>query len=237
MTDSLVVGIVSKRKLIRKAFIYLLLSLSLSCKLGIAAEADNLENVAEALSAANLDVLLLDVEGVDDPLKCVRRVRELSPATKPLLLTDNADETFAVQAVRSGAWGLVTKQVEPVVLGLAIEKVADGEMWFSHGTVSMALQAFSNRGERTKSPLARLTSREMEVLFLLSKGCQNKEIASRLNLSVNTVRRYTETIYRKLGVNSRLEAVICYHRDSAHPISEKEKPVEVPSFSQDFDKI
>lgn len=208
--DSLAVGIISNQKLIRKALACLLLTFSTSYNLCIASDVDTVEQIAESLDSAKLDVLLIDVDGTDDPLKCIRRVRELSPSTKTLLLTRQSGEKFSIEVVRNGGWGLVTKQADPEVLRQAIQKVVDGEMWFSHGTMSMALQAFSNHGPSMNSPLDRLAPREAEVLTLLARGCQNKEIASRLFLSESTVRTYIKAVYRKLGVNSRLEAALIY---------------------------
>lgn len=209
--DAFAVGIISKHRLVRKALFCLLLTLPVSCRICIAADVDNVDDGAERIAASKPDILLIDCEGADDSLVCVRKVKMLSPSTKPLLLAGEVEERFAIAAVRSGAWGLVAKEADPALLQQAIQKLAEGEMWFSHGTMSMAIQSFANHRKPKGSPFDSLSQREIEVLGLLAKGCHNKEIASKLFLSESTIKTYVKAIYRKLGVNSRVEAVLVYN--------------------------
>lgn len=208
--DALTVGIISNQRLIRKALFCLLLNLPVSCRLCIVVDSGTVEEAAEDIVTSDLDVLLLDVEGLDDALDCVRKVRGLSPSIKSLLLAGQFGEKFAIEAVRCGAWGIVTKQADPALLQQAIQKIVDGEMWFSHETMSMAIQTFAGSEQPKDSPLDQLTARERQVLALLARGYHNKEIASRLFLSESTVKTYIRALYRKLDVNSRLEAVLFY---------------------------
>lgn len=206
------VGIISSRKLIRKALCSLLLNLSLENGLNILFDVDTLIDASEQIIAAKPQVLMIDCESTEACLNYVHRIRELSPSTRCLLLTQNTEEEFEVQAARSGAWGLVTIQSDPVFMRQAIERVLKGEMWFSHGILGKAVQALVHHKSSSVSPFERLTAREFEVTALLAQGFQNKEIALKLFLSENTVRKYTETIYRKLGVNSRIEVALLYHK-------------------------
>lgn len=216
VVNNLTVGVICAQKLFRKALFHLLVALSLGSGLSFVVDSDTVDDASQQITTCAPDVLLIDCDGLADCFRTIRKVRELSPSTKSLLLTGVPDNAFAVQAVRSGAWGLVAKQSEPALLQQAIQTIVKGEMWFSHGTMVNALQAFVNHEPPEGLLLEKLTSREAEVLSLLAKGYHNKEIARRLFLSENTVRRYAESIYRKLGVNSRVEAALCYQAHSNH---------------------
>jgi DNA-binding NarL/FixJ family response regulator len=214
------VGVISPRKLIRRALCFLLLALPIGDGLVIPFDADTIADASDRIVASKPQVLLVECDSVAGFLNCIRTAKTLSPPTRCLLLADDPEEEFSVQAVRSGAWGLVTKRADPALMQQAIEKVVRGEMWFSHGTMAKAVETFVRRKPPEDSALERLTPREAEVMALLVQGYHNREIAQRLFLSENTVRRYAETIYRKLGVNSRLEVALWYqkHQDlMAHP--------------------
>ena len=206
------VGIVSSRKLMRRAFCSFLTNLPLGGGITVPFDVDTLADACERLSTSNPQLLLIDCEGMAECLSYLRRVRELSPSTRCLLITQNADEEFEERAVRNGAWGLITKGDDPELLEHVFERVLNGEMWFSRETLGKAIQALVRRRHPEESVLDRLTVREGEVTALLARGLQNREIARTLFLSENTIRKYTETIYRKLGVNSRLEAALVYHK-------------------------
>lgn len=213
--NSLSLGIIGNRKLIRKSLLCLLLTLPLSSRISVVIDADSVDDASQEITDSNPDVILLDCNGADDCFGSVRKLRKLSPSTKSLLLADKVGEAFAIEAVRSGAWGLVGTEADPALFEQAICKVAGGEMWFSQGTMSMAIQAFTNHEQPRYSLLDRLAPREMEVLALLAKGFHNKQIASRLFLSESTVKTYIKAIYRKLNVSSRVEAVIAYNDNVA----------------------
>jgi DNA-binding NarL/FixJ family response regulator len=206
------VGIVSSRKLMRRAFCSFLSNLPLGGGITIPFDVDTFADACERLSTLKPQLLLIDCEGMAECLSYLHRIRELSPLTRCLLLTQKADEEFEERAVRNGAWGLITNGDDPELLENVFESVLNGEMWFSRETMGKAIQALVRRRHPEESVLDRLTAREGEVTALLARGLQNREIARTLFLSENTIRKYTETIYRKLGVNSRLEAALVYHK-------------------------
>jgi DNA-binding NarL/FixJ family response regulator len=206
------VGIVSSRKLMRRALCSFLINLSLGGGVTISFDVDTLGDASERLTSSKPQLLLIDCEGMAECLSYLRRIRELSPLTRCLLLTQNADEEFEVRAARNGAWGMIEKGDDPELMEQVFERVLRGEMWFSRGTLDKAIQALVGYRRPEDSALDRLTMREGEVTALLARGFQNREIAKTLFLSENTVRKYTETIYRKLGVNSRLEVALMYYK-------------------------
>ncbi|HUZ47779.1 MAG TPA: response regulator transcription factor [Terriglobia bacterium] len=204
------IGIVSSQTLMRKGLLALLYSLSLS-SLSVVVEASTVSDASEEIIATKPAILLIDCEHCLLCFNWIRYVGGLSPSTKCLLLTDEVDEKFEVQAVRSGAWGVVSKRVDPMVMRQAIDKIARGQMWFTQEIMAKAVQTLVRRKPVQNSTLDRLTPRETEVLVLLSRGFHNKQIASRLFLSASTVRTYIEAIYRKTGVKTRVEAALRFY--------------------------
>lgn len=208
--ETLTVGIISRQKLMRKALACFLLTLPLGWNLSLTVDADTVEEASEQIAGSSPHLLLLDCDGAAECFIYVDIVRALSPSTKSLLLADKVEKTFAIRAARSGAWGLVSKRGDPTVLQQAIEKLATGEMWFTHGTMANALQALVGHEPSVDSVNEKLTLRENQVLALIVEGCSNKEIARRLFLAESTVKSHVNRLYRKLGVKSRAETILCY---------------------------
>lgn len=204
--NSLLIGIISDQRLVRQALFCLLSTFSFGCALSLTVDADNVNDADEEISLSKPQVLIIDCDGAEDSLQSVRSVLDLSPSTKSLLLAADPSEVFAIKAVQNGAWGIVGKQSEPALLQQAIEKLVNGEVWFSHRTIGNALHACANQERSSDSGFDQLTPREIEVLMLLSKGLCNKEIAAQLFLTESTVKAHVRAIYRKLGVNSRVKA-------------------------------
>jgi DNA-binding NarL/FixJ family response regulator len=209
------VGIVSPRRLMRRALCSFLIDLSLGSGVDISFDVDTFGDAFERLTFSKPQILLIDCEGMAECLSYLHGFRELSPLTRCLLLTENPDEEFEVRAARKGAWGLITKGDDPELMEQALERVLRGEMWFSREILGKAIQSLVRRRHPEESVLDTLTAREGEVTALLARGFQNRQIAQTLFLSENTIRKYTETIYRKLGVNSRLEVALMYHKRPA----------------------
>lgn len=211
--NGLGVGVISSQTLFRKGLAALLLSLP-AVTLTLVAEAGSVAEVTDKLLTSKPAILLIDCEHSDLCLNSVRQVAMLLPSTKCLLLTERADEEFSIQAVRSGAWGIVSKNAEPPVIRDAIEKLGKGEMWFAQGIMAKAVQTLVRYQPVDDVFLGTLTARETEVLALLAQGYRNKRIASQLFISVSTVRTYIEAIYRKTGVKTRVEAALQFYRSS-----------------------
>ncbi len=127
-----------------------------------------------------------------------------APETALLLIIRQAEHP----ALPSGAAGLFSKVESPEALGAAIRQVARGEQYLSP---SLALALLETHTAESPSPvidLNILTEREREMLSLLAEGLSNKTIAARLYLSVRTVEGHLASLYARLGVHSRTEAVL-----------------------------
>ena len=165
---------------------------------------------AEALRVvvtARPDVLVLDL-GLPDGsgIDVARQVRRAAPETAVLMLTmhDDADSVFA--AMRAGAKGYVLKGAEPNDIIRAIQDVAAGSVIFGPGVAGRALAYLEQPHPEASFPT--LTTREREVLALIAEGLGNATIASRLDISPNTIANHVTNIFVKLQVASRAEAIV-----------------------------
>ena len=122
------------------------------------------------------------------------------PATRILMLSMHSEETLVRQAMAAGARGYILKNALDLDLAAAVKRVAAGETVLDPAVV----RAPSLAGERTR----RLTPRELEVLQLICDGLSNREIAARLDLSVNTIAVHRANIMNTLGVHKTAELVV-----------------------------
>jgi DNA-binding NarL/FixJ family response regulator len=152
------------------------------------------------------DLLVLDIGFGDlNGIEVVRRLTKAAPTIKILMLTMYEDDESILGAVRAGALGYVLKGADPDDLLRAIAAVAAGEAIFGPGLARRALQALSTPREPA---FAELTRREREVLELIASGLSNQAIAAKLGLSTNTISNHISSIFNKLQVGSRAEAIV-----------------------------
>lgn len=168
------------------------------------------EEAVRVIPEARPDVILMDIRlprmsGID----CTSRLKELLPATPIVILTVLDDDELIFRALEAGADGYLLKRSKPADLRAALLDVLNGGAPMSNAIARRVVRSF-RRPPANPSNEAHLSTREIEVLGLLSRGLSNKEIADQLRLSVETVRSYLKTIYEKLHVRCRTEAVICY---------------------------
>jgi DNA-binding NarL/FixJ family response regulator len=154
----------------------------------------------------NPDLLVLDIGFPDlNGIEVVRRLAKAAPLVKILMLTMYDDDESILGAVRAGALGYVLKGADADDLLRAIEAVAAGEAIFGPGLARRALQVLSAPPEPA---FAQLTPREREVLELIASGLSNQAIAAKLRLSTNTISNHISSIFGKLQVGSRAEAIV-----------------------------
>jgi DNA-binding NarL/FixJ family response regulator len=132
-------------------------------------------------------------------LAATRSILSSAPEISILMLSMHSEETLVRQAMDAGAKGYILKNVVDLDLAAAIKRVAAGEKVLDPAVVRPAPLA----GERT-----RLTARELEVLQLICDGLSNRDIASRLNVSANTVAVHRANIMNTLGVHKTAELVV-----------------------------
>ncbi|TNE72950.1 response regulator transcription factor [bacterium] len=152
-----------------------------------------------------MDINLPNRSGID----CTVFIKEHRPTIQVLIQTVYEDADLVFNALRAGATGYMLKRSSPSELIEAIHDCMNGGAPMSSAIARKVVQSFHTPLSKP-DPLAELSSREEEVLQQLSKGFRNKEIAENLFISVETVRRHVHTIYTKLHVRSRTEAVLKY---------------------------
>jgi DNA-binding NarL/FixJ family response regulator len=145
-------------------------------------------------------------------LELVRMLLRAVPDIRVLTVSVD-DERTAIAALRAGAVGHIAKDIDPEGLAELVVRVANGEVIVSQRLMPALLDALREVPDSGWRPLrSRLTTREWEIVELLGEGATTQRIADRLVLSPMTVYSHTKSILRKLGVNSRREAVIAAGR-------------------------
>lgn len=182
----------------------------------IVGEAPNVEAAVEVITQTRPSVVLLDVHlpggtghGGVDVLHGCRGLETASGQPVRFLalsVSDAAEDVIAV--IRAGARGYVTKTISANDLTSAIRRVADGDAVFSPRLAGFVLDAFgASAGEiaEVDEELDRLSAREREVMRLIARGYQYKEVAKELFISVKTVETHVSSVLRKLQLSSRHE--------------------------------
>ena len=153
------------------------------------------------------DVLVLDI-GLPDlnGIEVARRVTKAAPSVNILMLTMFDDDDSVLAAIRAGALGYVLKGASADEIMRAIVSVAAGEAIFGPGLARRALKLIT--AKPAEPAFGELTPREREVLELIAAGLPNPVIATRLGLSLNTISNHISSIFAKLQVESRGEAIV-----------------------------
>ena len=169
--------------------------------------ADGLETCA-LVHTLQPDVVVMDVSmpGLTGSL-ATERLRRECPTVKVLALTVHEDKGYIRQLLTAGASGYALKRAAPEELIRAIQVVAAGGMYLDPTVAVKVVGGFVKPSPRSATKTGELSEREMEVARLTAAGHGNKEIASRLDLSVKTVETYRARSLEKLGLKSRAEFV------------------------------
>ena len=159
------------------------------------------------------DIVLMDVRmprrgGID----ACTAIHETVPSAKIIMLTISDEEADLYDAIKAGAMGYLLKEISIEEVASAIRAVHGGQSLISPSMAAKLITEFaslSRRGDdRRQVPTPRLTEREMEVLKLVAKGLNNRDIAAELFISENTVKNHVRNILEKLQLHSRMEAVV-----------------------------
>lgn len=171
--------------------------------LAVGGEADGVSAAMECVKAERPDVAVIDLSLRDGSgLELIERIHEYDPAIPILVLSMHDELLYAERVLGAGALGYVNKQEPADRVLKAIRRVLDGQRYVSR---RMAERQVGAAGPDSRSPLERLTDREMQVLRLIGAGKATREIAAELQLSVKTVDTYREHLKAKLGLESANE--------------------------------
>lgn len=166
------------------------------------------ESAVRDIPAQQPHVVLVDIRlpGMSG-IECVAKLKLQMPALEALMLTTYEERDLIFDSLRAGAKGYLLKNVPPEELIQAIEQIHEGGAPMSVQIARKVVDFFEN-APRPDDDAAKLTRREQELLGLLAQGYLYKEISARLGISLHTVKAHLHTIYEKLHVHSRTEAVV-----------------------------
>jgi NarL family two-component system response regulator LiaR len=151
------------------------------------------------------DIVLLDLVMPDlDGIEAARRIRDISPATKVIVLTSYADDQKIFPAIKAGAAGYLLKDIEPEELATGIRRVHQGEALLHPKIAARLMREVT--GEKAEAEV--LTARELDVLGGLAKGLSNRAIAEELVVSEKTVKTHVSNILAKLHLADRTQAAV-----------------------------
>lgn len=171
----------------------------------IAGEACDGKQAVELAAQLRPDVVVMDVAmpGLNG-IEATRRICESSPRTRVLALSMHREGVYVREILRAGARGYLLKDAFDADLVAAVRAVARGEGYIAPAVADCVLADYR---QHVSDPVDLLTAREREILQLIAEGMTNKEIASRLNLSVYTVDAHRGRIMEKLNLHSAGELV------------------------------
>ncbi len=179
----------------------------------VVGEASDGAQAVEMAADATPDIVLMDVRmprrgGID---ACMA-IKDAVPSAKIIMLTISDEEADLYEAIKAGAAGYLLKEISIEEVAAAIRAVHGGQSLISPSMASKLLTEFASmskkRDDRHQVPSPRLTDREMEVLKLVARGMNNRDIAKELFISENTVKNHIRNILEKLQLHSRMEAVV-----------------------------
>ncbi len=198
MEKKITVLLVDDHSLVRRGFRRMLEDES---DMEVVGEAGSGEDSIKLAKELHPQVVVMDcaLPGMNG-LQATRQIMEDAPHTAVLMLSMHSESTWVRQAIEAGARGYILKNALDLELGAAIRKVAAGETAFDPQVEQKSVL----KGERS----AALTQRELEVLQMIVDGKSNKEIATALELSANTVAVHRANIMNSLGIHKTAELVV-----------------------------
>jgi NarL family two-component system response regulator LiaR len=176
----------------------------------VVGEAEDGQQAVEIIKQLKPDIAILDIRMPKlNGIEVVRQVKSLSPGTKTLMLTAYDDDEYVLALMEAGASGYLLKTAREKELVDSIRGVYSGEPVL-HPTIAMKIaRLWAQRGTASHTGgEEQLSAREIEVLELAARGLRNKAIAEQLGISIRTVEGHFNGIFAKLGVSSRLAAIL-----------------------------
>ena len=209
MTPKIKVAIVDDHTLFREGIKKIL---SLEKDVEVVGEAADGEEVLDLLNRCPIEIMLLDIKMEKiNGLQVLPQIIDQYPQLKVIIVTAQISLTESVKAIRDGARGIILKHAASEFLIKGIRKVFEGELWADSSTMTQVVESLSRKYRVDGRPdrgRKDLSERETEVVVLIATGHRNKEIASKLFISEQTVKTHLSNIFQKLGVNDRLELAL-----------------------------
>lgn len=175
-------------------------------------EADSAEKALEIFNNNRIDIVIMDLglpamNGID----ATKSIRSSNKDVKIIILTSHNDEKEVLNSLKAGANAYCSKEITPQRLITVVQSVADGAAWFDPSIAHIVLKATVNSpviDTENNSKSYELTTRETQILKLMTEGYSNMEIAQILVISINTTKAHVANILQKLEVDDRLQAAL-----------------------------
>jgi two-component system, NarL family, response regulator DevR len=178
----------------------------------VVAQAGSLAEARQTIDGLEVDLGVMDLSLPDgEGIELIKDLREANPHFAALVLTASLDRAEHARAVESGAAGILHKSSGVDEIMNATRRLGEGETLLSQDELIALLRLAGQSREEAREARAsieQITPREQEVLQALAQGLSNKEIAAKLHVSVDTERTHMMNILNKLGVHSRLQALL-----------------------------
>lgn len=209
MSEQIKVLIVDDHKLTR---IGIKRVLELGNDFDVIGEADDGEKAIAFVKKNIPDVILMDVAMPKmDGIEAARELKKTHPQVHIVMLTSTDNESHIFASLAAGAVGYCLKDIQPEKLCATIKSVCQGELWLDATIAGKVLNQYSkgiSPVPKTEPEPEALSPRELEVLALLVEGLSNRAIASRLSISLSTVKTHVANILTKLAVDDRTNAAV-----------------------------
>ena len=177
-------------------------------------EADSAESGIEIFKNNKIDLIIMDLglpnmNGID----ATSEIRSMDKDAKIVILTSHNDEKEVLNSIKAGANAYCSKEINPQKLVTVVQSVLDGAAWFDPAISHIVLKAATsphhvNSEENDNRTDYNLTTREAQILKLITEGYSNTDIANELSVSINTTKVHVASILQKLGVDDRLQAAL-----------------------------
>ncbi len=179
---------------------------------GIIYEAESAETAISIINDNKIDLIIMDLglPGMDG-IEATKVIKNANPEIKVVILTSHNDETEVLNSLKAGANAYCSKEINPKRLVEVVLSVLDGASWFDPSIAHIVLDAAAkSQDNMTVKPEKDygLTSREAQILKLITEGYSNNEIANKLYVSINTTKAHVASILQKLEVDDRLQAAL-----------------------------
>lgn len=177
-------------------------------------EADSAETAIQIFNNNQIDIIIMDL-GLPNMngIEATKQIRSANKDVKVIILTSHNDEKEVLNSLKAGANAYCSKEINPQRLIEVVRSVADGAAWFDPSIAHVVLKASANSpsfetNETDNRKNYDLTSREAQILKLMTEGYSNMEIAQILVISINTTKAHVANILQKLEVDDRLQAAL-----------------------------
>ena len=180
--------------------------------IGTIYEADSAEKGLELFENNDIQLIIMDL-GLPNMngIEATKKIRSMDKDIKIVILTSHNDEKEVLNSIKAGANAYCSKEINPQRLVSVVQSVLDGAAWFDPSISHIVLKAATTTQsyeDMSKKTDYNLTTREVQILKLITEGYSNTDIANELVISINTTKAHVASILQKLEVDDRLQAAL-----------------------------